>query len=168
MVSMKIHKIGIAHHLKALRAGAQAGNQFSSRIGYKYLKEGSKMKYDKIGTGVNLRQLRIENKLSAGEVSDIVDKSESHIMQLERGSRNLTVEMLCKFADLYNTDPNTILGISSQRMVVMIDKLKSLPVETSEQLIRTFISVIDSLDVFAGGGNNDRYAKRRAVCSNES
>lgn len=50
----------------------------------------------------------------------------------------------------------------------MIDKLKSLPVETSEQLIRTFISVIDSLDVFAGGGNNDRHAKRRAVCSNES
>ena len=34
------------------------------------------MKYDKIETGVNLRQLRIENKLSAGEVSDIVDKSE--------------------------------------------------------------------------------------------
>lgn len=78
------------------------------------------------------------------------------------------MEMLCKFADLYNTDPNTILGISSQRMVVMIDKLKSLPVETSEQLIRTFISVIDSLDVFAGGGNNDRHAKRRAVCINES
>ena len=52
------------------------------------------MKYDKIETGVNLRQLRIENKLSPGEVSDIVDKSESHIMQLERGSRNLTVEML--------------------------------------------------------------------------
>ena len=57
------------------------------------------MKYDKIETGVNLRQLRIENKLSPGEVSDIVDKSESHIMQLERGSRNLTVEMLCKFAE---------------------------------------------------------------------
>ena len=48
MVSMKIHKIGIAHHLKALRAGVQAGNQFSSRIGYKYLKEGSKMKYDQL------------------------------------------------------------------------------------------------------------------------
>lgn len=92
------------------------------------------MKYDKIETGVNLRQLRIENKLSPGEVSDIVDKSESHIMQLERGSRNLTVEMLCKFADVYNTDPNTILGISSQRMVVMIDKLKSLPTDTSEEL----------------------------------
>ena len=98
------------------------------------------------------RQLRIENKLSPGEVSDIVDKSESHIMQLERGSRNLTVEMLCKFADVYNTDPNTILGISSQRMVVMIDKLKSLPTDTSEQLIGTFISVIDNLGVLAGGG----------------
>ena len=110
------------------------------------------MKYDKIETGVNLRQLRIESKLSPGEVSDIVDKSESHIMQLERGSRNLTVEMLCKFADVYNTDPNTILGISSQRMVVMIDKLKSLPTETSEQLIGTFISVIDNLGVLAGGG----------------
>jgi len=34
------------------------------------------------------------------------------------------VEMLCKFADAYNTDPNTILGISSQRMAVTIDKLK--------------------------------------------
>ena len=110
------------------------------------------MKYDKIETGVNLRQLRTENKLSPGEVSDIVDKSESHIMQLERGSRNLTVEMLCKFADVYNTDPNTILGISSQRMVVMIDKLKSLPTDTSEQLIGTFISVIDNLGVLAGGG----------------
>ena len=102
------------------------------------------MKYDKIETGVNLRQLRIENKLSPGEVSDIVDKSDSHIMLLERGSRNL--------ADVYNTDPNTILGISSQRMVVMIDKLKSLPTETSEQLIGTFISVIDNLGVLAGGG----------------
>ena len=56
-------------------------------------------------------------------MSDIVDKSESHIMQLERGSRNLTVEMLCKYEEVNKTDPNTILGISSQRMVVMIDKL---------------------------------------------
>lgn len=118
------------------------------------------MKYDKIETGVNLRQLRIENNLSAGEVSDIVDKSESHIMQLEKGSRNLTVEMLCKFADVYNTDPNTILGISSQRMVVMIDKLKSLPTETSEQLIGTFISVIDNLGVLAGGGKQCLICKR--------
>lgn len=45
-----------------------------------------------------------------------------------------------------------ILGISSQRMVVMIDKLKSLPTDTSEQLIGTFISVIDNLGVLAGGG----------------
>ena len=57
-------------------------------------------------------------------MSDIVNKSESHIIQPERESRKLTVEMLCKFADAYNTDPNTILGISSQRMAVTIDKLK--------------------------------------------
>lgn len=31
----KIYKTGIAHHLNALRAGVQVGNQFSSRIGYK-------------------------------------------------------------------------------------------------------------------------------------
>lgn len=47
------------------------------------------MKYDKIETGVNLRQLKIENKLSPGEVSDIVDKSESHIMQLERDRKSV-------------------------------------------------------------------------------
>ena len=33
--NMKIYKTGIAHHLDALRAGVQVGNQFSSRIGYK-------------------------------------------------------------------------------------------------------------------------------------
>ena len=77
------------------------------------------MKYDKIETGVNLRQLRIENKLSAGEVSDIIDKSESHIMQLERGSRNLTVEMLCKFADLYNTDPTHQCIASSAQSLML-------------------------------------------------
>ena len=114
------------------------------------------MKYDKIETGVNLRQLRIENKLSPGEVSDIVDKSESHIMQLERGSRNLTVEMLCKFADVYNTDPNTILGISSQRMVVMIDKLKSLPTDTSEQLIGTVMNLDEVCTYLRIGKTNAR------------
>ena len=103
------------------------------------------MKYDKIETGVNLRQLRIENKLSPGEVSDIVDKSESHIMQLERGSRNLTVEMLCKFADVYNTDPNTILGISSQRMVVMIDKLSMLSMDIRNKLCSSFLEIVKSV-----------------------
>ena len=68
-------------------------------------------------------------------------------MQIERGNRNLTVELLCKFANLYNTDPNTILGINSQRMLVMFEKLDALPVETREQLVRTFISVIDNLKV---------------------
>ena len=33
--NIKIYKTGIAHHLNALRAGVQVGNQFSSRIGYK-------------------------------------------------------------------------------------------------------------------------------------
>ena len=33
------------------------------------------MKCDKIETGVNIRQLKIEYNLSPGEVSDIVDKS---------------------------------------------------------------------------------------------
>ena len=32
----KIFKTGIAHHLDALRAGVQVGNQFSLRIDYKY------------------------------------------------------------------------------------------------------------------------------------
>ena len=60
--------------------------------------------------------------------------------------------MLCKFADAYNNDPNTILGISSQRMAVTIDKLKWLPTETSEQLIGSFIFDIDNLGLLAGGG----------------
>ena len=96
------------------------------------------MKYDKIETGVNLRQLRIENKLSPGEVSDIVDKSESHIMQLERGSRNLTVEMLCKFADVYNADPNTILGIHTSMS-------EELYMDIRNKLCSSFLEIVKSV-----------------------
>ena len=35
----KIYKTGIAHHLDALRAGVQVGNQFSLRIGYKFRRD---------------------------------------------------------------------------------------------------------------------------------
>lgn len=71
------------------------------------------MRFDMLDIGARLRSLRIENNLSAGEVADEVGKSESHIMQIERGSRNITADMICKLAILYNTDPNTILGFGS-------------------------------------------------------
>lgn len=68
------------------------------------------MRYDMLNIGARLRRLRMECKMSAGDVADAVGKSESHIMQIERGSRNITVQMIFKFADIYETDPNTILG----------------------------------------------------------
>ena len=71
------------------------------------------MRFDMLDIGARLRSLRIENNLSAGEVADEVGKSESHIMQIERGSRNITADMICKLAILYNTDTNTILGFGS-------------------------------------------------------
>ena len=103
------------------------------------------MKYDKIETGVNLRQLRIENKLSAGEVSDNVDKSESHIMQLARGSRNLTVEMLCKFADVYNADPNTILGIHTSMSEELYAELSMLSMDIRNKLCSSFLEIVKSV-----------------------
>ena len=96
------------------------------------------MKYDKIETGVNLRQLRIENKLSPGEVSDIVDKSESHIMQL-------TVEMLCKFEDVYNADPNTILGIHTSMSEELYAELSMLSMDIRNKLCSSFLEIVKSV-----------------------
>ena len=53
-----------------------------------------KMKYDKLAVGDNLKEIRTKLNISAGEAGDMVECSESHIRQLERGCRNLTVNML--------------------------------------------------------------------------
>ena len=74
------------------------------------------MKYDKLAVGDNLKEIRTKLNISAGEAGDMVECSESHIRQLERGCRNLTVNMLCKFAEAYDTDANTKLGIKCLRL----------------------------------------------------
>ena len=43
------------------------------------------MKYDKLAVGDNLKEIRTKLNISAGEAGDMVECSESHIRQLERG-----------------------------------------------------------------------------------
>ena len=58
--NMKFYKTGIAHHLDALRAGVQVGNQFSLRIDYKYAGGKDMIPYE--------RRLQIAELLEKNEV----------------------------------------------------------------------------------------------------
>lgn len=104
----------------------------------------------------------VSNVLAAGDASSVTKPLDNLKTLVFAIIGAIGVIILAKnvmeFAQAYQAQDSStmnsalILGISSQRMVVMIDKLKSLPTDTSEQLIGTFISVIDNLGVLAGGG----------------
>ena len=69
------------------------------------------MKYDGILIGQAVRDIRTERGLTIEELSDRVDKSVSHIHQLELGSRKMSVDLLLAFVSVLDTDANRILGI---------------------------------------------------------
>ena len=51
-----------------------------------------KMKYDKLAVGDKIKEIRTKLNIFPGEAEDMVYRSESHIRQLERRCRNLTVK----------------------------------------------------------------------------
>lgn len=69
------------------------------------------MKYDGILIGQAVRDIRTERGLTIEELSDRVDKSVSHIHQLELGSRKMSVDLLLALVSVLDTDANRILRI---------------------------------------------------------
>ena len=54
--------------------------------------------------------LRLSKKISCRELSKIFNLEESAISEIERGKRNLTIDMLFKYCDFFNVSSNYILG----------------------------------------------------------
>ena len=69
------------------------------------------MEYDGILIGQAVRDIRTERGLTIEELSDRVDKSVSHIHQLELGSRKMSVDLLLAFVSVLDTDANRILKV---------------------------------------------------------
>ena len=56
------------------------------------------------------KNLRLEKGISTRELSRIFNLEESAISEIERGKRNLTINMLIKYCSYFHVTANYILG----------------------------------------------------------
>ncbi len=114
------------------------------------------MKYDGILIGQAVRNIRTERGLTIEELSDRVDKSVSHIHQLELGSRKMSVDLLLALVSVLDTDANRILRIENTEAVCdreqessteisIDDELDKLPAPQREYLKKAFINMIQTI-----------------------
>ena len=61
--------------------------------------------------GNNLRELRDARRMTQLQVVSELDISYNHYAKIEEGMRGMSLQMLFKLMNLFNTDANTILGI---------------------------------------------------------
>lgn len=98
--------------------------------------------------GQELRNLRKNSGMTLEELSAIVDKSTSHINQIELGSRKMTMELLFSVMKVFHVDANTVLAIpqkESKEQVSIDAMLRELPQDISEDLIDTFQFMIKKM-----------------------
>lgn len=62
--------------------------------------------------GNRLRELRESIHATQQEVAEGLDISHSYYSRLEEGRRGMSLQMLYRLADYYDTDANTILGMT--------------------------------------------------------
>lgn len=63
---------------------------------------------------MDLKELRIKNRMTRQEVARKTDTSETYILLLETGKRNPSDKMKEKLAEVYNVKPVTIFSASQQ------------------------------------------------------
>lgn len=110
------------------------------------------MKYDGLVVGQAVRNLRTEKKLTIEKLSELVDKSPSHINQLELGSRKMSIDLLYSLMNVLETDANRVLGIPEQKenareMVSIDNKLKQLNASQRRYLTEMFLQMIEKIPV---------------------
>ena len=72
------------------------------------------MEYEGWKAGQALRDVRKSRHLTIEQLSERVNKSPSHINQIELGSRKMSVDLLYLLMTALYTDANTILGIAPE------------------------------------------------------
>ena len=104
------------------------------------VKEKDLVVYDGLLVGQNIRNLRIKKGLSIGELSDDVGKSESHMKQVELGSRKISLDLLLSLMTVLETGANDILAYDKEetKQVSIASQLKSLPEKQRNYLTNIF------------------------------
>ena len=103
------------------------------------------MQYDRLQIGQRLRDMRKNKKYTIEELGDRMGISVSHVNQIERGSRNMSMELFVGFINLYDTDANSILmDIKDIRKDSIDAQLDMLPDAQRSYLIGVFRYMIQS------------------------
>lgn len=111
------------------------------------------MKYDGILIGQSIRDMRTKKGMTIEQLSDAVDKSVSHIHQMELGSRKMSIDLLLDLVAVLDTDANRILGIEQkesgdigEESKISVDKeLEKVPKAQRRYLQRAFLNMIQTM-----------------------
>ncbi len=98
-----------------------------------------------IGPGV--KKMRLERGLTIEEVSELTELSVSSIKQIEQGGRNMSMNTLYLFMQVYEVDANTILGLydepfPKERLSSIYNKINKLPNAIQDYLRETFMYMV--------------------------
>lgn len=112
------------------------------------------MEYDGLRIGQAVREIRLERGMTIEQLCEAVDKSVSHIHQMELGSRKMSIDLLLSLVSALNTDANCILGIEPERDIhensteefISVDNaLNSLPEKQRNYLKEVFLNMIQTI-----------------------
>lgn len=70
------------------------------------------LEYNPFLIGEKIGELRSKKKVSQITAAEMLDVSSVHYARIESGSRGMSLQLLFRIMEYYDTDANTILGIS--------------------------------------------------------
>ena len=97
--------------------------------------------YDSYLVGNNIRRLRVGKKLTIAQMAEDLQISESHLTQVELGTRNVSIQLLFAIINYLNTDANTVLAVDN-RVLPIEYSLSQLPHERAKELKSIFHDMI--------------------------
>ena len=106
------------------------------------------MKYESFRIGNTIRFLREQKCLSREEMSYRLNRSVSHVVQVELGKRKISLDMLYGLMEVLGVDANAILLITEPKKesTISIDaELAMLPVEDRKYLESVFQYMIGQM-----------------------
>ena len=80
----------------------------------KQRKEEYTMLYNMLQTGTRIRELREKNKMTQGDMADLMDCTVDHVSRCERGVERYSVESLIKLADIFDVSVDYLLCRTTQ------------------------------------------------------
>lgn len=87
-----------------------------------------------IAIGRRIRSLRKANRLTQQELAEMADISLSFLGHIERGTRKLSVETLCRLAKALNCSSDAILDCTGNKPEIKYSEILRLIADEYEQM----------------------------------